>query len=154
MQQSDMDLLVVELNRDEGACPDVYFDNASPPNPSIGIGHNLNASPLPAGFVPPLSQDQMNQLLVLDIQTKVINPLNKNLPWWSSLDSVRQRVLANLCFNMGIGGLLEFKNMLAAVQSENYQGAANELKCSKWYGEVGQRAVRLCQAMETGVMPS
>ena len=75
------------------------------------------------------------------------------LPWWRKLDEVRQRVLANMCFNLGIDKLLGFQNALAAMAKGVYTTAAAEMQDSLWYGQVGQRAVRLCSAMETGVMP-
>jgi lysozyme len=34
-----------------------------------------------------------------------------------------------------------------------YADAAAEMKDSKWFGQVGARAARLCYAMQTGVMP-
>ncbi len=70
------------------------------------------------------------------------------------MDEVRQRVIANMCFNLGIGTLLTFKNTLAAMQRGSYSVAAAGMKASKWYGQVGARAQRLCTAMETGVMPA
>lgn len=155
MDQTNLDLLLDELTMDEGSSPTVYFDNAKPvSNPTIGCGHNLNASPLPAGWIPPLTPAQIRQLLTMDVQTKAIDPLNKFLPWWNTLDDVRQRVLANMAFNMGVGSLLQFKQMLTYLQNRNFITAATCMVDSVWYNEVGQRAVRLCQAMEEGKMPS
>ncbi|QGZ66342.1 hypothetical protein FAZ98_31610 [Paraburkholderia acidisoli] len=76
-----------------------------------------------------------------------------HLSWWRQLDEVRQRVIANMCFNMGIDKLLGFAHMLAALKLHNFAVAAAEMKNSKWFGQVGDRAVRLCSAMSTGVMP-
>ncbi len=76
------------------------------------------------------------------------------------MDEVRQRVIANMCFNMGIGnastgkGLLGFKNTLAAMQRGSYSMAAAGMLNSKWATQVGARATRLARAMETGVMPA
>ncbi|KVC46285.1 hypothetical protein WI72_32110 [Burkholderia ubonensis] len=80
--------------------------------------------------------------------------LDLHLSWWRQLDEVRQRVIANMAFNMGVATLLAFKNTLAAVQRGAYDIAAAGMKASRWYSQVGQRAVRLRSAMETGVMPA
>jgi lysozyme len=69
------------------------------------------------------------------------------------LDDVRQRVLANMCFNMGIGKLLGFKNFLVAVQAKDWTKAVAEMKNSAWFKQVGQRAVRLASMMESGNDP-
>jgi lysozyme len=154
----NLTLLEAELRRDEGVRYVPYLDTADPPNHTTGVGHNLDVSPLPAGWSFPLNDAQVNQLLERDITTTLAK-LDKALPWWRQMDEVRQRVLANMCFNLGIGnaalgsGLLGFKNTLAAMQRGSYTVAAAGMKASKWYGQVGQRAVRLCAAMETGAMP-
>ena len=145
-------LLEAELRRDEGVRYRPYLDTSIPPKWTVGVGHNLSASPLPAGWTYPLNDAQVNQLLASDI-ADTMHQLDVHLPWWRSMDEVRQRVICNLCYNLGLNGLLGFHNALAAMQSHAYVTAAADLKASEWCGEVGARAVRLCSAMQTGVMP-
>jgi lysozyme len=144
-------LLEAELRRDEGVRYWPYKDTAVPPRDTVGVGHNLQAKPLPANWAYPLTPAQVTQLLEQDIADTFAN-LDRNLPWWRQLDEVRQRVVANMAFNLGIGKLLGFKNTLAAMQRGSYAVAAAGMKASAWYGQVGARAARLCAAMETGVM--
>jgi lysozyme len=151
MTPQDLSLLDAELRRDEGVRYTIYPDSKG--IPTIGVGHNCAASPLPSGWKCPLTDDQVNQLLNHDLQV-TFAALDLHLPWWKSLDGVRQRVIANLCFNMGIGKLMGFHKALAGMQSGDYATAAAEMEDSPWYGEVGERAVRLCRAMQTGVMPT
>ncbi|NML34965.1 glycoside hydrolase family protein [Paraburkholderia antibiotica] len=146
----NLQLLEAELRRDEGVRYSVYLDGVGVP--TVGVGHNCKVSPLPDGWVCPLTNGQVNQLLARDIASTVAK-LDKNLPWWRQMDDVRMRVLANMCFNLGIGGLLGFKNTLAAMQRGSYAVAAAGMTSSKWASQVGARAQRLAQAMETGVMP-
>lgn len=146
-------LLEAELRRDEGVRYWPYKDTAVPPRDTVGVGHNLQAKPLPANWAYPLTPAQVAQLLDQDIADTFSN-LDRNLPWWRQMDEVRQRVIANMCFNLGIGKLLGFKNTLAAMQRGSYAVAAAGMKASAWYGQVGARAARLCAAMENGVMPA
>ncbi|MPW16893.1 lysozyme [Paraburkholderia sp. CNPSo 3157] len=154
-----LSLLDAELRRDEGVRYVPYLDTADPPKRTVGVGHNMDVSPLPAGWAFPLADAQVNQLLDRDVSTTLAK-LDKYLPWWRHMDEVRQRVIANMCFNLGIGnaalgtGLLGFKNTLAAMQRGSFGIAAAGMKASKWYAQVGLRGVRLCKAMETGVMPT
>lgn len=150
MTPQNQQLLIIELRRDEGVRYVVYLDSVGVP--TIGVGHNLKVSPLPLSWTPPLNDQQVNQLLIEDLQ-KMYAGLNQNLPWWSSLDDVRQRVLCNMAFNIGVNGLLGFHMMLNAVQDGNYETAALDMENSRWFGQVGDRAVRLRDAMSTGVMP-
>jgi lysozyme len=56
-----------------------------------------------------------------------------------------------MAFNMGVPGLLEFHHDIADTQAGNYVKSAADMKDSKWYTEVGDRAVRLVEQMLTGV---
>ena len=133
-------LLDKELRRDEGVRYVEYLDSKG--IPTTGVGHNLRASPLPGGWTFPLSDDQVDGLLASDL-TMVFSELDAHLGWWRVMSYARQRVLANMCFNMGINTLLEFHNTLAAMQRGDYETAAEGMAASAWAGQVGDRAVRL-----------
>jgi lysozyme len=150
MDPANLALLDVELRRDEGVSYVEYIDSLG--NPSCGVGHNLNASPLPAGWTFPLTDDQVTALENHDLSVTFAS-LNLHLPWWTNLDPVRQRVIANMCFNMGIAKLLGFQQTLASTQVGQYVVASTEMLQSIWANQVGERAQRLSQAMKTGVMP-
>jgi lysozyme len=149
----DLALLEAELRRDEGVRYWPYKDTAKPPRDTVGVGRNLQAKPLPADWAYPLTPAQVTQLLEQDIADTLAN-LDRNLPWWRSLDEVRQRCVANMAYNLGIGKLLGFKNALGAMQRGSYAIAAAAMLNSAWAAQVGARAQRLAKAMETGTMPA
>jgi lysozyme len=72
------------------------------------------------------------------------------MPWWNELDETRQRVLANMCFNLGCPRLKNFKNFLAALEAGDFETAGEEMMDSKWATQVGSRAVRLQEKMLHG----
>lgn len=144
---SDNELILIqELRRDEGVRYEPYNDTKG--IPTVGVGHNLAASPLP-GWTYPLTDSQVNWLLAADLQ-KVYTDLTNSLPWWLYLDDVRQRVIVNMCFNLGIGKLLGFVNTMAAVRKGQWSLAAQGMLNSAWASQVGDRAKRLAHMMETG----
>jgi lysozyme len=143
-------LLEAELRRDEGVRYMPYLDSRG--YKTAGVGHLLSGAPLPAGWSYPLTDVQVDQWLAQDISA-ALYALDQKCPWWRSMDEVRQRVIANMCFNLGITKLLGFKHALASMQAGDYPAAAAGMRASSWYGQVKDRAVRLCEAMETGVMP-
>ena len=147
----NLTLLDKELRRDEGVKYVKYPDSKG--IPTTGVGHNLKASPLPAGWTFPLNDGQVNQLLNHDL-TVTFAALDLHLPWWRTLSEVRQRVVANMAFNMGIDGLLEFKNTLNFIKTTDYKAASFGMLQSAWSKQVGERADRLAQAMKTDVMPA
>ena len=136
-------LLIAELKRDEGVRYEPYFDVVG--IKTVGVGHNLKAKPL--GLIYPIDDAMVDRILALDI-ADVFEALDDHLPWWRALSEVRQRVLANMAFNLGIGGLLGFNNTLAAVKDERYAEAAKGMLASKWARQVGDRAKRLAEMME------
>ena len=107
---------------------------------TVGYGHNLeNGIPIHIA----------EELLRADIscaQTEV----GGNFPWADELDEVRQFVLVDMCFNMGLAKLLTFKKFLAALAKKEYQAAAKEMLNSRWAAQVGRRAVELAEMMKTG----
>lgn len=107
---------------------------------TIGYGHNLeNGIPLKIA----------EELLQADLSYAQMEVGGK-LPWSSELDEVRQFVLIDMCFNMGIIKLLTFKKFLAALQNKDYLTAAKEMLNSRWAGQVGRRAKELAKMMQIG----
>ena len=73
-------------------------------------------------------------------------------PCVDSLDSVRQLILMDMAFNMGVPRLCKFKNMWAAIHNEDFITAAKEMLDSRWANQVKSRATKLAHAMHHGEM--
>ena len=138
-------LLIEELKRDEGVRYSPYLDSEG--IKTVGVGHNLEAHPLELSY--PLTNEQVDSILSADL-VSVFHDLDGNLGWWRTLSYPRQRVMANLCFNLGIPRLLKFRRMLLAVERGHYDQAAREMLQSKWATQVFGRAVRLAEMMAKG----
>lgn len=138
-------LLIAELRRDEGVRYEPYRCTAG--KLTVGVGHNLDANPMELTY--PLNDAMVNYILAEDLGD-VFVALDEHLPWWNDLSCARKRVLANMVFNLGIRGLLGFKNTLQAIRREHYQEAADGMLASKWAKQVGQRANRLAKMMVEG----
>ena len=93
---------------------------------------------------------QAEVILLLDIE-KHKKELDEKLPWVHKLDDARYGVLLNMAFNMGINGLLKFKNTLKNVEAGKYADAGAGMMDSLWAKQVGNRAKRLSMQMITGV---
>lgn len=131
----DRHALIKELVYDEGEVLYAYQDSAG--YWTIGVGQLIDRRK--GGRI---SQAASRFMLNESIDEK-INDLDEKLPWWRQLSEVRQRVLINMCFNLGIRGLLGFKNTLAAMKAGDYDRAAKAMLNSKWAKQVGKRAQRL-----------
>jgi len=69
---------------------------------------------------------------------------------WDKLPEVIQRVLVNMCFNLGGSRLSKFRNMLKACRNHDWKEMAVQMEDSRWYKQVGRRSKEL-QDMVLGV---
>jgi lysozyme len=113
--------------------------------PTIGIGHNLEARPLPDWII--------DEILYHDIDDMQAE-LRQRLPWVMTLDEIRYVVLCDMAFNMGVSKLLQFKRTLGHIEHGEYPEAAAAMLDSLWARQVGQRAHRLARMMRTGQWPA
>lgn len=142
--------LMEMLERDEGYRQFVYDDatgNALLPgrvvkgHPTVGIGRALDVNGL--------TKEEARYLCENDI-ARCEADLDRNWPWWRELSEARQQVLACLVFNMGYSKLSQFIKFRAALQREDWNGAAMEMRDSLWYSQVKARGERLAKMMEQG----
>jgi len=140
--------LFIELSYDEGIRLDVYNDSVG--IPTVGIGFNLkahNTFPIIGRTVTKVGEtitlEECMSLFHWSLDT-VIKELEQYEPvLMSKLSAIRKRALINLCFNLGITRLLQFKNALYYLSIGNYIKAAQQLKQSKWYKQLGKRGLRI-----------
>ena len=136
---SAIGISVEALRRHEGfraemyKCPAGYW--------TIGYGHNLEHRAI---------SKEVADLMLFQAVEDTVKELNRRLPFFSSLDNVRQSVLINMGFNLGVNGLLKFRKMIDALEEKNYDLAAHEMLDSKWATQVGSRATELAFMMKAG----
>tara|TARA_R100001443_G_scaffold117437_1_gene142675 strand:- start:4053 stop:4499 length:447 start_codon:yes stop_codon:yes gene_type:complete len=138
----NIDKLREELTFDEGCINKIYLDHLD--YPTFGIGHLVLKSDPEHGkdIGTPVSEKRIKECFEKDIQN-VINDLDRNMTWWKDLPEDLQRVMANMCFNLGITRLLKFKKFLSAMEEHKWDKAAVEMLDSRWAIQVGPRAIRL-----------
>ena len=78
--------------------------------------------------------------------------LTDRMGWWLKLDEVRQTVLLAMAFQMGVSGVMGFKNTLAALKAGDFVKAAKGIRGSKWAQQTPGRAERMARGIESGVL--
>lgn len=130
------------LKREEGFVPHAYQDHLG--FWTIGYGTLIDERKW-AG----ITEEEAVYLLRNRIKEKR-EELTDRMGWWLKLDEVRQTVLLAMVFQMGIAGVLAFKNTLAALKEGDYVKAAKGIRGSKWAQQTPGRAERMAKAIETG----
>ena len=122
----------------EGERLDLYKDSVG--IYTIGVGHNIQEK----GVSKAVSRLMLREDMI-DVDTDC-----RNLAYWHDLDPVRQLIVADMVFNLGLSRFLKFINLNKALLIQDYSLAAAEMKDSRWYNQVGRRAVKLVEAMKSG----
>lgn len=139
MMKYDMGALEDQLIDHEGLELKPYHCTAD--KLTIGVGRNIQDRGI--------TEDEARYLLKNDIKI-VEDELLTRKPVVAGLDSVRQRVLVDMGFNLGLPILMKFQNMWNAIEEGDHHEAARQMMDSRWADQVGRRAERLAQAMSSG----
>lgn len=158
----DMNLLLTYVEGNEGRRLHTYMDSVG--IPTIGVGFNLKRPDAPAKIAAlglnyvlvlsgaqDLTDEQVNLLFAADAQHAIHDAMTL-FPNFEQIDEARQVILTDLIFNLGLKGLSMFTRFIAAVRQQGWHDAAENLKDSVWFRQVGKRAERNVTGIETGVL--
>ena len=161
MKYNKQDLLN-ELIKHEGLKLTVYQDTLG--IDTIGIGRNLqdrgiSKKELDELDIPTIEHiyeygiTEADAMVLAENDVQIVEEeLVRAHPCVDRLDSVRQLVLVDMAFNMGVPRLCKFKKMWAAVHENKFDIAAKEMLDSRWAIQVKSRSTKLAHAMHTGEM--
>lgn len=127
------------IAEDEGFRPKIYKDING--FNTIGFGFNLDKIEI---------SSRIAALWLEEILIKRDNDLSKILDFWKHLNDARKYVLINMSYQLGINGLMNFKNMMKYMDKLDYNNAAKEMQNSQWYELFKGRATRLINIMSSG----
>lgn len=129
-----MDLARVRetLIKHEGLRLDLYKDSLG--IYTIGVGHNIQERGITAAVAKLMLDEDIDE---------AVKDLRRNISFFDTLPQAIKEALVNLCFNMGIPRLMQFRKTLAFLRDGKYEKAANELLDSRYATQVGYRAIEI-----------
>ena len=156
----DRDSINSFISGNEGRRVRVYDDTEGVP--TVGTGFNLNRADarekieglgvnyddLLSGRTS-LTDNQADLLFETDLDT-AISDARALFSNFDTLAPARQAVLVDMALNMGINSLGKFENMIAAIETEDFEQAAAEAQDSTWFTQVGDRGPRNVAGLRTG----
>jgi len=108
---------------------------------TIGYGRNLDDVGI--------NETEAEFLLLSDVREATDNAQD-TFPEILKYSQNRQMALINMCFNLGKTRLKQFKRMIAAIEKGSWGAAADEAMDSRWYKQVGIRAVEIVDLLRGG----
>lgn len=134
--------LLEQLKRDEGVVPYAYEDSLG--YWTIGVGFLIDKRK--GGG---LDDAEIDFILHHRLRAKY-NALVAALPWLAHLDDVRMAALQNMAWQIGVNGVLAFKNMIAALEQGDWAAAKIHALDSRWAKQTPERANRVAEQLCTG----
>lgn len=126
-------MLINDIKQEEGFKGIVYkctegFD-------TIGYGTRL-----------PLSEKEAE--MILEYRLNILKGNLSSSLHMLDIDKKAWDILYNMVYQMGVKGVLNFKNMIKALEAKDYKRAGDEMLDSKWAKQTPARANRLSKAMK------
>ena len=143
----NMERLMESVKKHEGYRNKVYLDTLG--KRTVGVGHLC---------VEDFWEDDkeyeekfLMDILLDDLQNAIKGARElKEEHDCTDIDEIAQEIIVEMVFQLGKNGVSKFKNMWKAVHNRDFSLAAVEMLDSRWASQVGQRAVRLANAMRDG----
>lgn len=115
---------------------------------TVGVGHNIEERGI--------SQAVSELMFEEDLQITV-DECSQRFSWFNDMGEVRQAAIVDMVFNMGMPTFRTFTNTISYLSNRSYLSASMEMLRgtgpegkSKWYNDVGSRALTISKMVETG----
>lgn len=105
---------------------------------TIGVGHNIEANPLPPNLKNELEQtgvlsfQSVECLLEKDIDEAIAGAKDIFGKLWNSFSEARQLAILNMIYAMGTYGLLKWNNTIKHIRAGEWAAASECVLDSKW----------------------
>ena len=109
---------------------------------TIGYGRNLERG---------ITRDEAEILMRNDLRT--VRTAAARYEWFEALSDVRQAVVLDMQYQLGVAGFRKFKRTRAAIAAHAWATAAEEMLNSRWHEQTPTRAKRLAKMMREDRWP-
>lgn len=136
--------LKIRIKVHEGFRDVVYEDSLG--KATIGYGHLVTYKDK---FEPgkKYSKEMLDELFEADFQEAVNNADYFIKSNELEINDIARQVIIEMVFQLGIGNVNKFKNMIKALQEKDYKTAGDEMINSRWYKQTKERCQKLADIM-------
>ena len=149
----NMKALRCQLIDHEGNKPKVYADTGG--LLTAGIGHLLRTDEVPMFPIDsPVDAAQIETWFTQDSISAIKIAQELIGDAWSEFSDIRKRAVTDLSYNMGKARLSRFTKFITAMKAKDYNAAADALRNSKWFTQVGRRGPNVVTMISSNVDPT
>ncbi len=138
--------LPTRIKRHEGCVLKPYRDSLG--FYTVGIGHRLTAYEM-AAYKGGITKEEAEEIFQEDLAAAKA-AVARALPWSRSMPPSIQDVLVEMCFQLGIMGLLKFRRFLDALRRSDLRQAVLEMLDSQWHRQTPGRCEELAALVMNG----
>jgi len=131
-------LVKKNIPKDELEIIEKHWNNL---NITIGNGRCLQTNPL---------TEKENDYLLKQEILKINKDLFVNIKFYANLPDYVRNVLIEMAYQLGVNGLLKFKQTLEHINNKDFENASIEMLNSKWARQTPNRAKELSNLMKGG----
>ena len=141
----DIELCKQDIKRHEGEVLEIYEDSLG--YKTLGIGHLCQPEDPEYKWEvgTKVSQEIVDMYYESDFDKHYKEAIHVfgSEEDFEKLPEVIQRVLVNMCFNLGGSRLSKFRNMLKACRNHDWKEMSVQMEDSRWFNQVGGRSREL-----------
>ena len=143
--------LIDNIKANEGFSEYVYRDSLG----FLTVGYGFKCDSLTSDELElnknryePMSKEVACKILELKLQ-KLQNEVFAKLKWLKSQPKQVQSIVIEMAYQMGVSGMLGFKNTLKLIENKEYLKASNNMLKSKWAKQTPNRAKKLSDILRS-----
>lgn len=136
----NIDTITSSLKRHEGYRARVYDDSLG--IPTIGYGFAIKDLVL---------SESISALILKDKVSVLVSQVKDKFPWLEHSPESVQEVVVEMCYQIGVTGVSNFKNTLRAMQEGRWSDAANGMLDSKWARQTPSRAKEMAEIIRRNI---
>lgn len=142
--------LIDSIKSNEGFRDHIYKDTLG--FDTIGYGFKVGSLSkdeleLNGGIIEPMSKEAADKILKKKL-AKLTSKIYDAIPWLNNSPKEVQEVVIEMAYQMGVGGVLKFKNTLNFIKENEYKNASSNMMKSLWAKQTPNRAKKLASIIE------
>ncbi|MBQ8609916.1 MAG: glycoside hydrolase family protein [Campylobacter sp.] len=142
--------LIDSIKENEGFRDHIYKDTLG--FDTIGYGFKCDSLTcdeleLNDGIIEPMSKEVADKILRLKL-AKLTSKVYDAIPWLNNSPKQVQEVVIEMAYQMGVDGVLKFKNTLNFIKENDYKNASSNMMKSLWAKQTPNRAKKLANIIE------